>query len=153
MSRGQAQFLRLYDTAGVTRERWQSYWAGEINWDSAQWQYLPFEADGFVEGDAGAEQSLSVRLPATARAVESAERAMADAWLAELRIYRFDAALAAAGPPAALTLIGQFTGQAIGGSATVTSFTLELGTALAPVGATVPPRTLTLGIMGVGCRL
>jgi phage-related protein len=153
MDRGQAQFLRLYDQAGATRERWQSYWATEVSWSGGQWQYLPFEADGFVDGDAGAEQSLSVRLPATARAVRSAERALINAWLAELLIYRFDASLAQAGVSPTQTLIGRFNGQVVSASATVTTFTLELGTALAPVGATVPPRTLTEQLMGVGCRL
>ena len=153
MARAQAQFLRLYDTANVTRERWQSYWAGDVTWSSAQWQHLPFDADGFVEGDAGADQSVTVRLPATTRAVRAAERALAAGWLAELTIYQFDASLAVAGPITGQTLVGQFNGQVIGGGATVTAFDLQLGNALAPVGATVPPRTLTTALMGVGCRL
>lgn len=153
MSRAQAQFLRLYTATGDTRDRWQSYWATRIDWDSQSWDYLAFQADGFVEGDSGSEQSISVTLPATRRAVLSCERAMDDGWLAELKIYRFDDEFALAGPPGELTLVSQFNGQVVGGSATVTSFTLQLGSALSPVGATVPQRVLTSSLMGAGCKL
>lgn len=153
MSRAQAQLFRLYDAAGTTRERWQSYWATAITYDSETWDYLPFDASGFVEGDSGADQSVSVNLPATARVVVAAERALAAGWLAELKIFQFDSTLAPAGPPASMTLIGQFNGQVVGGGANATAFTLQLGSALSPVGATVPPRRLTTAIMGVGAQL
>ena len=153
MGRAQAQFLKLYDSADIVRERWQSYWSGLVTWQSAQWDYVAFIADGFVEGDSGSEQSISVKLPATPRAVVACERALSAGWLAELTIYQFDDFQAPAGPVSTQELVAQFNGQVVGAAATVTSFTLELGSALAPVGATVPPRTLTTALMGVGCRL
>jgi hypothetical protein len=153
MARAQAQFLKLTDTSGIVRERWQSYWSTQVPWSSQQWDYVAFVADGFVEGDSGTEQSISVKLPATPRAVVSCERALAAGWVAELQIYQFDDFTAAAGPISTQELIAQFNGQVVGAAATVTAFTLELGSALAPVGATVPPRTLTTAIMGAGCRL
>ena len=153
MSRAQAQLFRLYEPTGPTRERWQSYWGTTVTHDGQQWEYLPYDASGFVEGDSGADQSVSVVLPASRRIAIAAERALAGGWIGELRIFQFDSILAAAGPPAGMTLIGQFTGQVVGGSATVTRFTLQLGSALSPVGATVPPRRLTTSIMGVGAQL
>jgi len=153
MSRAQAQLFRLYEPTGPTRERWQSYWATTVTYDSQQWEYLPFDATGFVEGDSGADQSISVTLPASKRIAIAAERALAAGWIGELRIFQFNSTLAAAGPPTGTTLIGQFTGQVVGGSATLTQFTLQLGSALSPVGATVPPRRLTTSIMGVGAQL
>jgi len=153
MGRAQAQFLRLYTVTGETRDRWQSYWNTAVTWQSAQWDYLEFEADGFVEGDSGSEQSISVTVPATRRAVLSCERAIDDGWLAELKIYQFDDFLAPAGPIDEQELITEFNGQVVGGSATLTSFTLELGSALSPVGATVPIRVLTTALMGLGCKL
>ena len=153
MARAQAQFLKLTDASGIVRERWQSYWSTQVTWSSAQWDYVALIADGFVEGDSGTEQAISVRLPATPRAVVVCERARAAGWVAELQVYQFDDFAAAAGPVADQELVAQFNGQVVGAAATVTSFTLELGSALAPVGATVPPRTLTTALMGVGCRL
>lgn len=153
MSRAQAQLFRLYEPSGVTRERWQSYWGTTVAYDYQQWEYLPFDASGFVEGDSGASQSVSVSMPATGRIAISSERALAAGWLAELRIFQFDSTLAAGGPPAGMALIGQFNGQVIGASAKATQFTLQLGSALSPVGATVPPRKLTTAIMGVGAQL
>ena len=153
MARAQAQFLKLTDASGIVRERWQSYWSTQVAWSSAQWDYVAFIADGFVEGDSGTEQAISVKLPATPRAVVVCERALAAGWVAELTIYQFDDFSAADGPVSSQELVAQFNGQAVGASATVTTFTQELGSALAPVGATVPPRTLTTALMGVGCRL
>lgn len=153
MSRSQAQLFRLFEPSGITRERWQSYWATTVTFDGQQWEYLPYDASGFVEGDSGADQSVSVTLPATRRIAIAAERALAGGWIGELRIYQFDTSDGQAGPPAGATLIGQFTGQVVGGSATVTRFTVQLGSALSPVGATVPPRRLTTAIMGVGAQL
>lgn len=153
MSRAQAQLFRLYEAAGTTRERWQSYWATTITYETHKWDYLPFDASGFVEGDSGSGQNITVSMPATARVVIAAERALEAGWLAELRIFQFDSSIAAGGPPAGMTLIGLFNGQVIGGRAKATEFTLQLGSALAPVGATVPPRRLTTAIMGIGAQL
>ena len=153
MANGQVQFLRLYDVAGVTRERWQSYWSDAVSWSGSQWAYQPFAADGILDGDGGTGRSVELRMPASATAVTAADRALAEGWLAELQLYRFDAATNLTGPPATMTLLGQFTGQAIGATASATEFRLELGSALLPIGATVPPRVLTVAIMGVGCQL
>jgi len=153
MANGQVQFLRFYDSAGVTRQRWQSYWSDAASWSGSQWDFQPFAADGILDGDAGMGRSVELRMPASAAAVTAADRALAEGWLAELQLYRFDAAANPTGPPVTMTLLGQFTGQAIGATASATEFRLELGNALQPIGATVPPRVLSQQIMGVGCRL
>jgi hypothetical protein len=50
-------------------------------------------------------------------------------------------------------LVGSTVGQVISASATVTSITLKLGSALSPVGAQFPPRTATSSLIGVPCVL
>ena len=151
--RGQVQLIRFVDLTDTTRERWQSYWSTTITWDGDQWDYVQFDAPGISDGDPGAERNISIAMAATAKVMQTVESALAAGWIAQLLMYEFDATAAVTGPPAEMTLISQFDGQAVSAKATATSIVLELGTALAPVGATVPPRILTTGNMGVGARL
>jgi hypothetical protein len=151
--RGQAQLLRFYDLANTTQERWQSYWSGQVSFDSQDWDEVQFDAPALTDGEPGAERNISIVMPATQKVVRTIEQALAAGWLAQLRMYEFDTVAGALGPPSGMTLIAQFDGQAVKARATATSFLLDLGTALAPVGATVPPRILTTGNMGIGARL
>jgi hypothetical protein len=50
-------------------------------------------------------------------------------------------------------LEASFLGQVTGATATLTRMTIQLGSALDPVGYQVPPRSLTTLMIGVGCRL
>lgn len=151
--RAQAQLLKLSDLSGITRERWQMHWAGSITFEGQRWEHLQFDSPGMNDGDPGAERNIGIVLPATARIAEAVDRALAGGWLAQLRMYEFDEIDGASGPPAGMTLIAQFDGQVVSARANVTTFSLDLGTALAPVSATAPPRTLTTRLMGVGARL
>jgi hypothetical protein len=151
--RGQAQLLRFYDLGNTTQERWQSYWSGQVSFDSQDWDEVQFDAPALTDGEPGAERNISIVMPATQKVVRTIEQALAAGWLAQLRMYEFDTVAGASGPPSGMTLIAQFDGQAVKARATATSFLLDLGTALAPVGATVPPRILTTGNMGIGARL
>jgi hypothetical protein len=151
--RAKAQLLTMTDLAGVVRERWQMYWAGTITYSGHEWHYMQFDAPGVADGDPGSERNISVVMAATSRAVRAFERALAAGWLVQLTMYEFDAEEGQSGPPSGMELTAQFDGQAVSGKATVSSLTLDLGTALAPVGATVPPRILTTALMGVGARL
>jgi hypothetical protein len=154
MARAQSQFLRIYDTAGVTYQRWQSYYANTtVSWSSASWSYVPFIADGFTAGISGDEANVSISAPATSLVMGAFENAIRNGYLAELSIYQFDTLLGNSTPQAGQTLVGSYTGQVVGGSAGLTSITLQLGSALSPVGAQIPPRTFTTAIMGKGCRL
>jgi hypothetical protein len=154
MARAQSQYLRIYDTAGVTYQRWQSYYANNtVSWDSASWAYVPFIADGFTAGIGGDEASVSVTAPATSVVIEAFEEAIGAGRLVNLSIYQFDTLLGNSTPQAGQTLVGSFTGQVVGGGSSLTSITLQLGSALSPVGAQIPPRKFTTAIMGKGCLL
>lgn len=146
--------MRIYDTGGTTYQRWQSYYANAtVTWNGAPWQYLPFVADGFTEGISGDESNISVTAPAIAIVTEAFEAAIANGRLVELSTYQFDALFGNDAPPTNQTLIAQYVGQVTGGSGSLTSLTLALGSAIAPVGAQIPIRTFTTSLIGVGCRL
>jgi hypothetical protein len=81
------------------------------------------------------------------------KRALYGPWIATLRVYQFDEALDTGAPQDGQVLVGSTVGQVISASATVTSITLKLGSALSPVGAQFPPRTATSSLIGVPCAL
>jgi hypothetical protein len=154
MARAQAQYLRIFDEAGVTYQRWQSYYVEKtVAFDGAFWNYVPFIADGLVAGISGDESSINVTAPATSVVMAAFLSALDAARLVQLSIYQFDSLLGNNTPQAAQQLIGSFTGQIVGGSGGLTSITLTLGDALSPVGAQIPPRRFTTAIIGKGCIL
>ena len=151
MARAQSQYLRLYD-AQNTYQRWQSYYVNiTVTWDSAAWVYQAFSADGIAAGSTGDESGMTITLPATGLVMDAVDDAIANGWLADLSIYQFDSLLGNESPQAGQELIASFTGEIVGARATLTSITLELGSAVSPVGAQIPPRKLTTRIMGKGC--
>lgn len=153
MARAQAQYLKVYDSS-VTYQRWQSYYVNAaVTWDSASWLYQEFDAAGIADGTTGDESGMTIALPATAMVMDVANAAIANGYLVELKIYGFDALINNATPPADQVLIASFVGKVVGASASLTTITLQLGSAVAPVGAQVPIRTLTTRIMGKGCVL
>jgi hypothetical protein len=154
MSRAQSQYLRIFDATGTTRHRWQSYYAYRpAQWAGETWDYQAFVADGFTAGVSGDETNVSVSAPATPMVSESFERAILNGEFVEMLLYEFNAGSGNLNPQSGQTLIGSYTGQAVGGTATATTITMQLGTALSPVGAQFPPRKLTTAIMGQGCVL
>lgn len=153
MARALAQYLRIYDSAGVTYQRWQSYYANtSVTWQGVKWLYVPFSADGITAGISGDESSISITTAATSMVLDAFHTAMREGRLVDLSIYQFDILGGNDTPQSAQQLVAGFTGQAVGGSSTLTSVTILLGSALSPVGAQVPPRVFTVGIMGQGVR-
>jgi phage-related protein len=151
--RAQSQYLRIYDSGGTTYQRWQSYYANtSVTWQGAKWLYVPFTADGLTSGISGDETSITITTAATSMVLDAFNAAMREGRLVDLSIYQFDAEIDNITPQATQTLVSGFTGQVVGGSGTLTSMTILLGTALSPVGAQVPPRVFTTNIMGQGVR-
>lgn len=151
--RAQSQYLRIYDAGGTTYQRWQSYYANtSVTWSSATWNYVPFIADGITAGSSGTEESVSVTAAATGLVLEAFLAAISDGRLVDLNIYQFDSVAGNNAPQAGQELVASYTGQVVGGNGGLTSLTIQLGSALSPVGAQVPPRKLTLAIMGQGIR-
>jgi len=154
MTLARSQFLRVFDAAGVTYARWQSYHAWTaVTWDSATWQYQPFESSGFTAGLTGDEANVTINMPATPVAVAMVERALAQRHRFELRLYQFTATTSDSSPPGGQTLIASFLGEPVSCSATLTELRLQLGSILVPVAAAIPPRTFTTRLIGVGARL
>lgn len=154
MARAQSQYLRIYDTAGVTYSHWQSYYSNTtVTWNSAAWSYVPFIADGFTAGIGSEESNINITAPATSVVIAAFESAISNGRLVDLSIYQFDTTAGNTSPQAGQELVATYTGQVVGGSSGLTTITLQLGSALSPVGAQIPPRKFTTAIMGPGCRL
>lgn len=153
MEIGISQYLRFIQD-GVTLARWQNgYYGATVTWQTSPWIWVPFTAGGMVAGVSGDETGLTVSAPATRQVRQAFEAALSAGHLVELTQYQFDPLASPGSPPVGQVLQAQFLGQVVGATASLTSMTVQLGTALDPVGSQVPPRSLTTLIMGVGCRL
>ena len=154
MARAQSQFLRIYDAAGITYQRWQNFYSNAIvSWDSASWVYVAFTASGVASGATGDEGGITLTLPATSVVVQAVDLAMEQARLFEVRTYEFDpVADGVSSPPAGQTLISTFLGEITSASETSFEFTLQMGSSLSPIGAQFPPRTLTNNLIGMGMQ-
>jgi L-aminopeptidase/D-esterase-like protein len=155
VARAQSQYLRIYDIdTDVTLQRWQSYYANAtVTFSSQQWAYVPFVAEGFTEGISGDESNITISAPATPIVVEAFETAIKRGHLVEIKTYQFDALLGNDAPQAAQQQIAVFVGQVTGGAGSLTTLTVQLGSAISPVGAQIPPRTFTTAMIGKGCKL
>ena len=154
MERAQAQYLRIYDAAGTTYQRWQSFYSNAIvTWDSASWVYVAFTTSGVASGATGDEGGVTITLPATGVVVQAVNLAMEQGRLFEIKVYEFDTDTAGVVTPhASQTLISTFLGEIANASEQDYQFTLQLGSSLSPVGAQFPPRTLTTRLMGMGLQ-
>ena len=149
----QAQTLRIFSEA-ETIQRWQSRWVGQtVTIESAQWEWLPFDAGGIVDGDVSSEGSLSVTVPATGETVPLLRQAMGAGLLAEIRQYEFDPQLGLITPPVNMVLVASYLGEVVGLDGERTSIEMTLGSALAPVGVQFPPRSMTSQLIGVPAQL
>lgn len=152
-SRSQAQYLRIYDDAG-TYARWQGYYVGStVTWASASWEYYPFIVNGLVSGASGRDSGISISVPATATATSVLLAALKGSRLCEIKIYEFSSVADQSAPPAGQTLITTYLGEVISLRGSFTRIEAGLGSALAPVGAQVPPRKFTNKLVGVPLRL
>lgn len=153
MARAQSQYLRIY-SGTVTYERWQSYYVNtNVTWEGASWAYQSFDADGITAGEVESESSITVTLPATTNVISSVLTALDEARLVELRMYEFDTILGNSAPQADQNLIASYIGEVVGAQGSFTSIAMELGSALAPVGAQVPPRKFSTRLIGAPCKL
>lgn len=148
MARGQAQYLRIFDSSG-TYQRWQNYYLNTTATYTGQpWVFLSFDVDGFTTGQTGDEGGVSVTLPATAFVIDTVEDAIRNARLCELQMVEFDTVTGAAP-----VVIASYVGEVVGGGGPFETVNLELGSSLSPVGAQVPPRKFTSRLVGVPAKL
>lgn len=153
MALAQSQFLKISDAAGLVYYRWQNYYATAVDWSSQSWLPVSFIAEGLTSGINGQESDINITAVAITGIAQALERAILKGHLAELTVYQFDTILGNSTPQASQQLVGSYLGQVIGGSASLTSITMQVGASLAPIGAQMPPRRFTTAIMGQGCRL
>jgi hypothetical protein len=155
MARAQSQFLRIYDAnTSTTYQRWQSYYANAtVTTGGQSWAYVPFIAEGFTEGISGDEGNISVSAPAIPIVVGAFLAAIERGDLVQIDTYQFDPLLGNNTPQSSQQLIASYVGQVTGGGGGLTSLTVQLGSAVSPVGAQIPPRKFTTQIMGKGAKL
>jgi hypothetical protein len=153
MATGQAAFASIGDGFGTVFARWQSYWIDAItSWDGQSWTYQQLDWAGVTSGQAMGEQA-TLTLPAVPSVLQMTERALAGPWVVALRVLQFDEEVGTTAPPATYTLAASCVGEVISASASLTTMTWKLGSALSPVGAQFPPRTAITPLIGVPCRL
>jgi hypothetical protein len=153
MARAQAQYVRIYDSAGVTYQRWQSYYNVTVTWQGASWAYQPFIADGMTAGLSGDEADITVSAPGSTAVVGVLEAAILNGRNLELLLYQFDTADGNDAPQAEQQLVFRHIGRILSGRGTLTNFSVRVGSAINPVHAQIPPKKLTTYVMGMGCRL
>lgn len=147
----QLALVRLYQGA-TTYARWQSGYIDElISYEGVQWIYQQFSWEGVASGSGGTGQG-SLTMPATPNIRQMLELAIAGPWLCHLRVLQIDES-ASGTPPASMAVAGSLLAEVTGGSCSMTTATLELGSALDSVGAQFPPRTANTRLIGVPCRL
>ena len=154
MARGQAQYLRIFDEAAGTLQRWQNYYLNStVTYDGASWAFIGFDVDGFTAGQTGDEGGVSVSIPATAFIVDTVEDALRNARLVELQMFEFDTLDGNDAPQDGQQLIASYVGEVVGAGGAFELLTLELGSSLSPVGSQVPPRKFTSRLIGVPVKL
>ena len=148
-----AQYLRIYD-AESTYQRWQGYYDQQtVTWEGADWIWTPFKTTGIMAGTTGDETAVTLTVPAIPRAISALYAAQNTGRFIELHTYQFDPANGDQQPQIDQSLVAIFRGQIVGGSASLTELRFQLGNALVPIGAQIPPRTMTTRLIGKGCRL
>ena len=148
-NRAQAQYLRIYASGGSDYYLWQNYYVNStVSWNSKSWDYFPFEFRGVVESAALGQAKATMQLPATDLAVTAIEAAFYQQHICEINVYEFDTRLSQSVPQSGQTLISSFTGQVANMRGSFISLEVELGFALSPIGAQIPPRVFNSRLVG-----
>ena len=148
MAIGQSCMVRVSDLAGNTLARWSSHWVGRVvTWQSTTWQHQPMS---WTIGDVDA----TLTLPRTGSLDGMTTLAAQQRHLVELVVYQFDEEAGETGPPAAMVVVSQFTGQVIGASRSYSSSGPGLTWRLGSVAdGAFPPLRATSFLVGVPCVL
>tara|TARA_B100000035_G_scaffold297620_1_gene290559 strand:- start:4252 stop:4719 length:468 start_codon:yes stop_codon:yes gene_type:complete len=153
-NRGQAQYLRVYTSGGADHKLWQNFYVNsDITLSSKTYNYFPFEWSGVGESSALSGQTVSLKMPATSLAINCFETAFKQQHLCLVSAYEFDTRLGVVSPQSGQTLIAEFLGYVASMNGSFTELTVELGSTLAPIGAQIPSRTATNGLVGVPIQL
>ena len=152
-NRGQAQYLRVYESS-TDKLLWQSYYINStISLSSKSWSYFPFSADGLMSSSASGGNTVSINCPATTAAISALTEALNNQYLVELKVYEFDSRLGNSVPQTSQSLIVNFLGVITSINGSFETLNVNLGSSLSPVGASAPPRKFTTDLIGVPIRL
>lgn len=147
-------FLRIYDSTSTVFAVQNFYQQGNITVSGEDYQFLPFSTSELPATLSADQATVTLTMPAINAASLALEGALSDGWLAQLTVYRFEADAAPDAPPSSQTTLITLTGEVTGGALpSASTLTLELGSALAPLGAQVPPRVFSPSLVGIPCRL
>ena len=152
-NRAQSQYLRIYTSGGSDHILWQNYYINTtVTVSSKSYEYYPFEFEGISESSAMGGETVTVTVPGTQEVIDAFLQAAYLERLCEISVYEFDNRLGNTAPQTGQTLVGSFLGyiKTMGGS--FTALQIELGSALAPVGAQIPPRTYNSFLIGAPLR-
>ena len=153
-NRGQAQYLRVYTSGGADHKLWQNFYVNtDVTLASKTYNYFPFEWNGVGESSALSGQTVSLKMPATSLAINCFETAFKEQQLCLVSTYEFDTRLGISNVQSGQTLIAEFLGYVASMNGSFTELTVELGSTLAPIGAQIPSRTATNGLVGVPIQL
>tara|TARA_R100000951_G_C2560044_1_gene155311 strand:- start:77 stop:544 length:468 start_codon:yes stop_codon:yes gene_type:complete len=148
--RGQAQYLRLYVPGGADYQLWQNFYVNtSVTVSAKSYTYFPFSCNSISETSVLGGQSIDIEFPATSLAVNAFQTALKLRYLCEVSVYEFDTRLGIVAPQSGQLLIASFSGYVAGMNGSFSSLKVVLGSALAPVGAQMPPRTATNALVGV----
>ena len=148
--RAQAQYLRIYESGGDDQQLWQNFYVNtSVTVSSKSYDYFPFSCDRISETSVLGGPPISLDFPATSLAVNAFQAALRLRYLCEVSVYEFDMRRGVMAPQSGQLLIANFLGYVAGMNGSFSSLRIELGSALAPVGAQIPPRTATSALTGV----
>lgn len=149
-NRAQSQFLRIYTPGGSNHHKWQNFYVNQtVTLSSVNYIYFPFVWGGIGESSAFGDQTVTITLPATNKAISAFKDAFQFKHLCELRCFEFDARDGVTAPQAGQTLIGSFNGYVAKMSGSDVELEIDLGATLAPVGAQIPTFTANNRLIGV----
>lgn len=153
-NRGQAQYLRIYTSGGSDHKLLQNFYVNtDVTVSSKTYSYFPFEWSGVQESSALGGQTVSLKMPATSLAINAFEAAFKQQHLCLVSTFEFDTRKGVNAPQSGQILIAEFLGYVARMNGSFTELTVELGSTLAPVGAQIPFRTATNGLVGVPIQL
>lgn len=111
--------------------------------EGRDWDFVPFGFSGVTVNRTGDNTSASLVFPNNQLTRAWAVDAVNERWLAHVKVVNIDLDDAALS-----TVMHQYFGQVSGGDWNETSLQLQLSTVLDAVGAEVPARRLTKGLVG-----
>lgn len=145
---GLCQFLRVLDASGTVLHSMQNYWIGQTVDGHA---FEPFRVDGAVASSSADQNGLKVAFVNSAANYQLTDAAFRQGQLIEVQFKRFTPE-PGGGPPASMTVVAKVLGEIVKVSSTLDEISMDVGSALDPIAAQIPPRVFTATLIGAPPR-